>query len=269
MLSNSARLIWYYGAVIAGGLLVHQAGFTSLVGDELGDLFRRNSEAYVLMLLIPAYWDFLGPPQAPRVYGAELGAPLGNRGLQVLWFGVLGLAGIVLQTNAGDWLNLRQSVITLGEAFVAAFVICMYLGWSRGFFGFSGPPAGGGPVFPSSLRAWYYGALAGIAIIAQQAFVSDLAPDVAERVQVNIEASAAMLIIPLYFDIVARPRPRWVLAVWCAVMVVVPILSQPGVLDSTSLAPLAGWMVRATEAFVAGLVIALYFSLWRPDHAEK
>lgn len=269
MLSNSARLIWYYGVVIVGGLLVHQSGFASLVGDDLSDLFRRNNEAYVLMLLIPAYWDLLGPPQAPRVNGGGVGAPLDNRGRQVVWFAVLGLAGIVLQTGAGEWLNLSQTVITLGEAFVAGFVICLYLGWSRGFFGFSGPPAAGGPVFGWVPRAWYYLVVAGIAIVAQQAFFSDLAANVAESVQVNIEASAAMVIIPLYFDIVARPRPRWVLAVWCVVMVVIPIVSQPDVLDSTPLAPLVGWTVRATEAFVAGLVIALYFSLWRPDHAEK
>lgn len=251
------RLLYYY-AVIGGAVVVHQAFFASIFGEDIADFFRRNSEAYVLMILVPAYWDRFG--LRIRFASSDHLRHLQVRpGLvqQAGWIGGAALVGILLQVDAfTEGLGVPQSLVTLSEGFLAAAIVALWLGWTRRLFVERRGRKGVGAPRP---RPMYYLVVFAFAVIAHQNWAFSGLTDVATD---NIETVAAALVLPAYFDWV-YDRSLLRLLVWTGLMVVVPVLSQPGVLDGGPIGSLTGWLVRGTEAFLAGLVIAWYYRALR------
>jgi hypothetical protein len=247
------RLV-YYPAVALVAVGFHQGFVADLLGPEASDFLRRNSEAYVLMLLVPAYWDFVRLSEPPPPTDSETLRWAG-------WYATLVAAVVVLQTDMVGAVDLPQSLVTLGEAFVAATVVSLYLDWSRG--GFPGRWWGRAP--RPRHRVWYYAACAGFTVLVYQGFVRDvIGGDAVEWLQVNAEAYAAVLLVPAYFDVV-RPtvtrfrRPWWTIrAAWYGVLLAFPLFIQTSAAESLLGEALAGWFGQTTEAFLAAIVISLY-----------
>lgn len=267
-MTHSRRRLAYYAAVIVGAVVVHQSFFASWVGGAVTDFLRRNSEAYALMVLVPAYWDLFAPQGDPRRRG--LVAPWGSRpndlAGQVAWFGFLGVGVVLLQTGIPEALgvDLPQAVITLGEAFVAAIVISLYLGWSRGLGTWAKTWAEGQPMVSPWARTIYYVLVLGLTVAIYQSWFFDLFGKTAvDWLQVNAEAYAAALVIPLYFDLVAASRRPIVRIVWYVGLLVAPVAIQSGALDPLLGAALVGWLERTTEVFLAAFVISGYFDVVR------
>lgn len=249
----------YYGAVIGGAIVVHQRFFRTAFGEDVADLFRRNSEAYVLMVLVPAYWDR---------FGLRIGFPSGiglrhvrvrsGRAQQIGWIVSAAVLGILLQIGAiTDGVGIPQSVVTLSEGFLAAAIVAVYLGWTRRLFIESGDGRGtedGGP------QPFYYLVILVVTVIAHRGWPAGAG--LADVATANVEAVGAALVLPAFFDVIYE-RGFSRLMLWSAFMVVVPVLSQPGVFDEGAIGSLTGWLVRATEAFLAGLVIAWYYYVVR------
>jgi|GEM_PF-5958790 len=260
------RRIVYYGAALAGVVLVHQRFVATLLGTELTSVLRRNNEAYLMLLIIPAYWDVFAAPADPDGAGAT--APVDGRWVgQATWFGGVVLAAVALQSGLLEeaGIVLAPAIATLGEAFVAAVVICGYLGWSRAILpGRSGHAVTGAAVVPAATRAVYYAAVVLVAVAAQQSWVADLlGGPVVDWLKVNVEAYAAMLLVPLYYDVVAPSRQRWVRPAWYAFLVAAPVAVQGRLLDGIVADPLLAWLGRTTEAFIATFVVSAYIDWWR------
>jgi hypothetical protein len=162
-------------------------------------------------------------------------------------------------------LELTQSVVTLGEAFLATIVLSLYFDWSRG--GFPGRWWGATP--RRQLRVWYYVVVAGFtALVYQEVVRNAIGEGAVEWLQINAEAYAAMLLLPIYFDVVgplscavANGR-RWaVRGAWYGVLVGFPLFIQAGAAESVLGESLAEWCGQTTEVFLAGVVISLYFDV--------
>lgn len=262
----AGRRTAYYVLVIAGAIAVHQIAFADTAGTSAADFFRRNSEAYALMVLIPLYWDVFGwaaSPQAARP-GAPRRAGWWYQPALVGWVVALLALALVTQGTLADRLGLTQSIVTLGEAFVAAPIIAIYTAWSRGIPAAEGASSGA-QLEPWSRRIWFYGIAAAVVLLAYQQFAVSLLGDAAlDWVQVNLEAWSALLLIPLYFDLVAvSGAPLWLRVGWYAALAVVPILTQSGALEGVVPDGLLDWLGRSTEAFIAAIVISIYFEIWR------
>lgn len=263
---SSLRRTSYYVIVIVGAIMVHQAFAASLLGAGAADVFRRNSEAYALMVLVPGAWDLLArqgdPRRPPGMWGSR--DPLLGR--QTAWYTFLVFGIVVLQTGVPEaaGIDLPQSVITLGEAFVAAAVISLYHGWSRGFAPWSRAWGFGSPMVSVQARSGYYLAVVVFTVIVYQSWFLNLAGATAvDWLQVNAEAFAAALIIPAYFDLVAAATRPAVRLVWYPALVAAPLAIQGGVLDPVLGDALVGWLERTTEAFIAAFVVSAYFDVWR------
>ena len=261
----AARRLAYYAAVLIGTVVVHQGFVVSIGGSGVSDLLRRNSEAYLMMVILPAYWDIFAWAVDPDGRGATARIGSDWRG-QAAWFGGLAIVALVLQSTvlgpAG--IGLPQAVVTLGEAFVAAIVICLYLGWSRAILPGRPHTITGAAVVGVPARLGYYAAVAGAAIVIQQAWFASLAGQrFVDWLQVNIEAYAAMLLVPAYYDVVAPGVRRWMRPAWYTFLVAAPMLVQSGVLDGVVAESILGWLGRTTEAFIAAFVISAYTDVVR------
>ncbi len=252
----------YYAAVVAAGLIIHLDVVGELLGPGATSLLRRNSEAYVLMVLIPMYWDFIVPST--------------RRATRLVWYTSLLVATVVLQTGATSS-HLPTAVVTLGEAFAATAAISLYLDWSRRRLG---SHVADGGLAPWSQRGVYYGGVAIFTALIYQGFFADVAGGgVTEWLQVNAETYGAMVVVPLYFDLIvpigggdarnaipALPSaPGWKISrlVWYATLVLIPTLVQTHRVDWLLGDDLAFWVGRITEAFLASIVISLYFDVIR------
>ena len=250
------RRLSYYVAVIGFGVAVHQESVAGLVGSAIEDFLRRNSEAYALAVLVPASWDLA----AWGAHPADRPGVLGRRAMRVDWLVLLIAAAATTQSSAArELLGLPQAIITLGEAFVATVVIALYLWWTRRR-----------PSDPTTstrtVRAswWYYGAVALLIALSYQSIaVTLLGGTTVEWLQVNAEATAAMLLIPVYFDFVAPRGRSAALLAWYLSLVAIPLLVASGSFDDTALASVTGWLARTTEVFLAALAITTYFTWWR------
>ncbi len=253
----------YYLAVAILAVLAHQQFAIDVPGDSLSEFLRRNSEALALMVLIPVYWDFV-------VCATPPGKSSGSR--RIVWYGFLITGVAVLQfgeLRSGLGLVLPDSFITLGESFVAAFVISVYFEWSR--------DARGVRRRSRLAISAYYLAVVAATILASQLFVRTLVGEpTAEWLSVNAEAFVAMALIPFYFDFVAAvfscqgtmPRVRrsdWVnRGFWYGFLIVFPLFIQTDLAGVVLGNALAGWMTQTTEAFIAALGVSLYFDFVRP-----
>lgn len=251
--------------MVGATLLVHHDVFAGL-GESITSLARRNSEAYVLMLL-PAYWDlFCGAadPTGERER-AGVGGPVAIAG-QVFWFTALLIAVAVLQTGLVGQLRdeIPQSVVTLGESFVAIFGITLYLGWSRAIISRDRSVIDGRPTVPGSTRLLYYLVVLIAAISAEQSWmIGNLPVDVGTWFQINTEAYAAMLLIPLYFDLIAGSGRRWVRVVWYSGLPATPLVVQLAIHFGLAPGSLWAWLETTTEAFIATFVVSAYFDVLR------
>ncbi len=262
------RRLSYYAVVVVGAAMIHAGFFPDVVGGQAADFFRRNSEGYVVMALVPAFWDIFAWAMSPGAAGRPT-----DRGSirpwswHAAWLGMLATAAVATQSSLVEELgiDLPQSVITLGEAFVATVAISVYLAWSRGLFPSPPEPAAGAPVVSWRHRLVYYAAVGILAGFGYQALAdSILGGGVADWLQLNAEALGAALLIPVYFDVVARSSRRIVVRIaWYAILAVVPILAQSGALDGVAAHGLVDWLTRITEAFLAAIVITIYFDVWR------
>jgi hypothetical protein len=261
MRSIGLRRIAYYALVLGGAIAVHQGAVESL-HPELASLLRRNNEGYALMLL-PAYWDLFAGTTDPRGTAGRRPAdpPWGG---QVLWFSVLASLALLLPSRfLGALPRLSQSIVTLREAVVALLLVSAYLGWSRGIGSWHREEIDGTPVVSRAARSTYYVSVAVVAFAVDAGWVRAAAAWLGTWLEPNIEAFAAMLLIPAYFDLVAPSRSLALRFAWLAILVAVPVLVYLDVLDGIVWPGLLDWTSRSTEAFLAALVISVYFGWWR------
>jgi len=257
--TSSRRRALYYALFVLGAVIVQQPIARTLLGGSPVRFLRRQSEAYALLVLVPAYWDLFAGRADPRARGrSQPRTPVDPRN-QLLWFGGLLVLSILLGVGAG----LPQSIITLKEAAVAALVITAYLGWSRGLLPWSRSWAQGGPVVPPAAQITYYVVVVVIALVSYQSFTPDLIGEAtATWLRENSEAWAALVVIPLYFDLIAQRREPNIHLAWYLVLGGVALAIQadawPGAFDS-----LIGWGRQTTEAFIAAVVISFYFDFVR------
>jgi hypothetical protein len=248
--------IGYYGAVGAVALLAHLDGLSEITGSAAASFLRRNSEAYVLMLAVPLYWDVISGRGRVR---------------QVAWYVFLVVGSIVTQAGAVDaaWAGgVPGSIVTLGEAFVAAIVLSAYFDISRSSRWDSG-------LVPAVWRVMFYVlALVLTVVVHQDAVLSRVGDTLGEILAINTEAYAAILLIPIYFDFVAPTVAKGALAVeadhvavlwgrvlWYGALFVVPLVAAAGL--GEALDPVTHWLTLTTEVFLAAIVISLYFDVMR------
>ncbi len=264
----AVRRFIYYAAVAAFGILVHQAFLVPILGDGVITILRRNTEAYALAVLIPAYWDIYAWEADPW---GETNIHLRRHPGQYAWLVLLALAAIVVETGPlAETFRLPQSIITLGEAFVAALVITAYQGWSRGFLPGAPSPRGGRPVVSTrtSIRL-YVGAILATILVYQGFVTTLLGTGTVEWLQINAESYAAILLVPFYFDFVAPRRRQWVEWAWYAFLVAGALAVAGGRFDETVVGSLAVWVGKTREAFLAALVISIYFTYWRGSDQHR
>ncbi len=212
-----------------------------------------------MMLLIPLYWDlFLRGAGPSGRDGEQLVGGSRHAQLQTAWFIGLALVTAVLQPamRNPDGGSLPQSVVTLGEGFLAALIVTLYLAWTRGATGVSVQSVNGAAVVPWSFRVAYYVAVVLLAVIGEQSLLGD-SEVLGETIRLNTEATAAMILIPLYFDVVAATTAAWHRVAFYGGLAATPLAIQG--LMSDSAPALIVWAETVTEAVLAALVIAAYF----------
>ncbi len=272
----------YLVAMGALALAVGSPAVDSIAGPSVAAWLDRNSEAWVIALLIPLQWEIFASRLDPHVPVAEASLRFRSRWPITVWLCVMLAATIVLQSDSlASTVGIPNRFVTWGEAFLATAVVTLYLAWSRGYLGAgvsssAGPSArhpthrGGAPVKDAKSRAVFYLAL----VLYAVAVYSDL--DVGWLRQ-NAEAHAAMLVVPLWFDLVAPHRWPVSLAAhagWLAFLLAVPLVAssevfERGVFVGSALESASIWLGRTTEAYFAGALISVYFWLWRrpaPPH---
>ncbi|MGI9609377.1 MAG: hypothetical protein ACR2NL_03685 [Acidimicrobiia bacterium] len=258
-MEREVRLRWvravYYSGVAVVAAVAHASGLDGVIGSGAASFLSRNSEAYVLMLLVPLYWDAIS------------GRGSGRRGA---WYAFLAIGTVALQAGAigAGWASdIPTSVVTLGEGFAGVLAMSVYFDLTRS-------PRFESGLAPATWRAAYYlVAMVVMVLVHQDAVLSSLVSSVADVIAINTEAYAAVILIPFYFDVIsptlargrpledASPRPGWVRALWYAGLVLVPLAAAP---DAEHwLTPLAHWLSLTTEAFIAAIVISLYFDAVR------
>ena len=262
MSGTRVRRLSYYLAVVVGGILVHQHIAVSLFGSGVMDEFRRNSEAYALMIL-PVYWDlFAGSTEPDGTGGTQsIGPSWVGQGA---WFILMAAITFFLPSTLPADLGLPQSIITLREAVLGLLVISAYLGWSRSILPSRLHMIDGRPTVSRNARIAYYAAVVILAVVVNLGWVGRVAGDtVGDWLQADIEAFAAIVLIPLYFDLIVPRKAWWTRVAWYGFLVATPILVQGGFLDAVLPFGLRDWIGRATEAFIAAFVISAYFDFWR------
>lgn len=267
------RRVAYYVTVVAGGILVHQQAFVDAAGESVAGFLRRNSEAYALMVLIPLFWDVFGWAANPDAPAPLAPRPKGwwHRPSLVAWTGALVVATIVTQSGVAAQIGLAPSVITLGEAFLAAAVIAAYLAWSRAI-GVAWQPASGAPLEPWPTRLWFYAIAAASVGLAASQMGAVAGTGLGEWIARNAEAVGAIALLPLYFDVVATPESTGGKRLgWYAALISVPLVVAGGWAGDPAPPALVDLIGRATEAFLAAIVVSLYFDVWRgrAEHGQE
>ena len=251
-----------YGFALALMVVVTGSGAaTILLGDSLGGWVGRNSEAWVLALLVPLHWELLVPdfdPNAPDPgatprFGGAI-APVGTV------VAMLGLALVLEIDAAAAALGLGPAIVTWAEAFLASAVIAAYLAWSRGYLGFGSSPRGGSAVVGFSRRVILYLVLTGYGLAVLFDFQIGWVRD-------NAEAHWAILAAALWFDLIAGRRGRRgavIAAMWFVGLLAIPLISssevfEQGVFDGTIFDNASVWLGRTTEANIAAALVSIYF----------
>ncbi|MCP3936117.1 MAG: hypothetical protein GY708_12180 [Actinomycetia bacterium] len=259
----------YLSAMLILTLIVGSSTLDTVAGGSVAGWFGRNSEAWVLALLIPLQWELFASRFDPHVPVAGAEARFRSRLPVAIWLLAMLAATIVLQTDSfASTVGMPSRFVTWGEAFLATAVVTLYLAWSRGYLGSREPNGighrGGAPTKGAKERLLFYLVLVLYALVAY----SDLEVGWLRQ---NAEAHAAMLIIPLWFDVVAPHR--WVRSLvvhvaWYTFLIAVPLIAssevfERGVFVGSAFESASIWLGRTTEAYLAGALISTYFWVWR------
>lgn len=250
--------------VIALSLFIWWIGYPSAVSDVVGDgptaLLRRQSEGYVMIALLLGFWAWLAPSGHPSSPGTVIPRnPITSTARWFGWFGALIVATLLM--SATDM--LPNALVTLKEAAVGVIVVSWYLSWSRGLGPGSETWANGASVQNVATRVSYYSVMVAVIIFTYVGVFDVLGDDVSTWFRENSEAFGAVLLIPMYFDLVAPRRSVLSRVLWYGGIVVLLILAQiSGYPDAIQ--PYAGWLNEMTEAFIAAIAISAFFDLLAP-----
>lgn len=242
-------------SVAVFGVVVHLGFVGDLLGSGATEFVRRQSEAYAIVVLVIGFWELFARRGHPGNV-ATRDHPIATSMLWFsCWFGALIITSLLLPRDIG----LPQSIATLKEAFAAALVISAYLSWSHSFSPGDTHWALGAPVRSAAARVSYYAAIAALVLVSAVGLPDTvIGASYSDFIEQHSEAVGAVILIPLYFDVVARASGQRTLIVWLGLIVGVPLAVQldvwPDVADST-----VEWGARMTEAFLAALAISLYF----------
>lgn len=245
----------FYGGVAGFGLLVHWASLLEgRLPAEVIDLVRRNSEAYLLMILVALDVELI-----------SAGPPGTGRARRSAWLAVLAVAWVATYF-LGQTLGLPQAIITLNEPLMAAVIISLYLPWSR---------EKASPWEPIRGRQLaYYAVAVALVVLGELPLAGWEGSPAMVAIVDNAETIAAAILVSLYFDLVGRwpqtapwTTSRWRIA-WYPLLALTPVaytLLNPVGRDLTLAEGLGestvAWLQRTTEAFIAALGISLYFDL--------
>jgi len=230
--STTLTVLFYTSltAVVAAVLL---QALPLLLPEALAVRIGHNSEGLVLALLLAAWIQFA----RPRLAGDDRAGR---------WTALVAAACVVLAV-ALLLSDLPSRFRTLNETFLAAAILIPYLQWRR--------------PLPYRLAVWLpLAVLAATVAFNRTAPVTNLA-----------ETLGVLLLAPIAFDLVDRAvlderahtsRPvRWA---WYVLLVVAPVVFsvlQYGIGVDGLAGEAVRYAVRITEAFVALLLIELYFAV--------
>ncbi len=229
---NRAITVLFYAGLLVVIVGVLAGLLPRVLPGGLADRIGRNSEGFVLALLLALWIQFARPRLAgtARQWPITLAAAAGCVAVTV----------ILLVTDAPSRLR------TLNETFLAAAVIIPYLQLRR-------------PLSPRLALGLSVGVLA-VIVLGQRA----------EVVTLLAETLGALLLVPIAFDVVDRGildpyarTSRGLRYAWYAVLVLAPIvfsLLQYGVGFTGLFGEATRYSVRIVEAFVCMLLVELYFA---------
>ena len=259
-----SRRVLFLLSVAAFGIVSHLGFVTDVLGSGATEFVRRQSEAYAMIVLIIGFWELFAADGHPASLAQAEHLVSTSRLRYYAWFAFLTIAAILLTQDIG----LPQSVVTLKEAFPAAIVITAYLGWSRSFLPRDALWARGAPALSGQSRVTYFAVAVVVALVGIIGFPKVLfGNSLNELAEQHAEALGAIVLVPLYFGVFARGNRRS-LAIWILFVSATPFLTQldvfPGFLDAT-----VEWTSRMTEAFLAALMVTIYFEFVRPLQSES
>lgn len=266
--SPSFLVLGIFAVVAVMPLVIQVLPLGSLVGAGGADLVRRNSEAFVMMLL-PLFWELFAP--TARLDGTGVVSRPRHGAGQLAW--ILGWVGTaaILQAVSLDALDLSldQRLVTLGEGILTVGVLSAYLAVTRSLLPRTAPARGGAPTTSAAARATLAGVVVVVVLTAYQPAGRDLLPaGLVSWIQLNVEAVAGVLLIGFHLDVVGpRPGARILRLGWYGLLVGIPLLVQVGALDGVLPFGLLDWIGRGTEAFLAALFVSVWFDLrdrWAP-----
>ena len=240
------------------------------MGKSLSDLLVRNSEAYVMMLA-PLYWDLFAWRADPDGRGGltRVGGAAHFAG-QLIWVSAMSLVAVLLGTALIDSVRtgLPQAIVTLSEAFVAVAGVSLYLAWSRGLLARQTGAQRGTPTLPISKRVYYYGLVVGLILISLGPG-ANASSGLLGWIGRSSEAWAAMVLLALYFDVIAPHRRPLARLIWYPALLLTPLVVQGGMrLFSDPESGVIAWLETTTEAFLAAVVVSAYFDGIRGRWAE-
>lgn len=252
--------VGFFLAFLALSISIHFSWFEEILGNGGASIVRRQSEAYVLILLIPLFWELFAKSGSPSSREELAGREPTSQLAFATWFGVLLGLSVLLSFDTG----IPTFIVTLREATAAVFVICLYLAWSRSFFPSSKVWAAGAPTANRTVRRSYYGLMLIIVVMQTPLSLELFGQSVHDRLVDHAETVAAVVLIPMYFDFISRDVGRLRRFLWYAALVSAPIVVRlpvfPAGFDS-----LIDWTMRVTEAFIAAIAVSLYFDVLRPE----
>lgn len=245
--------IWWIG---------HPAAVVDAIGDGPAAFLRRQSEGYIMIALIVGFWAWLAPHGHPSA--SDTVVPRDPVTAAVGWFGwfvVLAVATVLM--SATD--VFPNAIVTLKEATVGVIVVTWYLSWSRGL----GPDhktwANGAPVKNVANRVSYYSVMVALIVFTYGGAFDVLGDGVGVWFRENSEAFGAVLLIPMYFDLVAPRRSVLSRVLWYGGIVLLLGIAQiSGFPDSIQ--PIASWLNEVTEGFIAAIAISLFFDALAPKN---
>lgn len=251
----------FFVVVLAVLAAIVATDLVDALGRRPAQIARRNSEG-IAMVLVAWYWRLFGGERdlAGRGIQSRARHPAG----QLVWFAAWTAGAVLLQGAALGWIGVDWSVrvVTLGEAAATVAIISAYVGLTRGTL--PGPlHRVRGGIVPSVAARIALLVVVACGVVAVYALGSPPIPGVVDDiVRLNVELVAGVLLLGLTVDAVATPPTRAGLVLgWAATMLAVPVVVTAGA-ASWLPAGLEDWTSRATEAFLASGIVAVWFHNW-------
>lgn len=254
--------VWAGFAIIASvlaGVVGHIPFVIDVVGAGAASFVRRQSEAPALIGFVVLLWAIFADDGYPRDGGPEVRRQRQSNPLVWgAWVALLLLLSVLTVT----WDSAANSFITLKESFFAVTVISLYLAWCCSFLPKDTTWRSGAPTKPVAQRVTYYIVAAVVTVLSVTTLPGAIFGEgVGLYLRESSEGYVALLLIPLYFDLIAGKRPWVMRAAWYAGLVAIPVIVQLNPFPS-SFEPLVSWYGETTEAFIATIVISAFFDLF-------